>query len=128
METFHTPRKQLSNEQGDELTVTGEVFSGLGEAAKYISMEGYMKQFKSKLGFSPYPGTLNLKLLSDNDLKVRKLLITGGGIYIDGFSDGNQTLVLQNLSGRKSKKRKNPQFSTSRELIMMKQSWKLFLL
>lgn len=91
MKAFRSSRKQLSNEQEDELTVTGEVFSGLGDAAKYISMPGYMEQFMSKLGFSPYPGTLNLKLLSDSDLKVRKHLITAGGIGIDGFSDGKRT-------------------------------------
>ena len=91
MEPFRSPRKQLSNKQEDELTVTGEVFSGLGEAARYVSMSGYMEQFESKLGFSPYPGTLNLKLLSDNDLKARENLVTASGIRIDGFSDGKRT-------------------------------------
>ena len=42
--------------------ITGTLFSGLGEGAYYISLPGYKKQFISKLGFKPYPGTLNLKI------------------------------------------------------------------
>ena len=73
------------------MIVTGDVFSGLGEATRYISMEGYTRQFRSKLGYCPYPGTLNLRLVSEIDLKVRKYLITTPGVRIDGFSDGKRT-------------------------------------
>ncbi len=40
----------------------GQIVSGLGQGSYYVSREGYKKQFKSKLGFQPFPGTLNLKL------------------------------------------------------------------
>ena len=47
------------------VTLEGTVFTGLGEGAYYISKEPYRKHFIEKLGFEPYPGTLNLKLSSD---------------------------------------------------------------
>jgi riboflavin kinase len=42
---------------------TGRVFSGVGEGSFYVSL--YSKRFLEKLGFKPYPGTLNLRLLED---------------------------------------------------------------
>ena len=40
----------------------GNLVSGLGEGAYYMSLEGYSKQFKTKIGYSPFPGTFNVKL------------------------------------------------------------------
>jgi riboflavin kinase len=45
--------------------VKGKVFSGTGEGAKFASLSWVKKQIKEKLGFTPYPGTLNLRLNSD---------------------------------------------------------------
>lgn len=42
---------------------TGRVFSGVGEGSFYVSL--YSKKFLEKLGFRPYPGTLNLRLVND---------------------------------------------------------------
>ena len=53
------------------VTLEGTVFTGLGEGAYYIGRESYRKQFAEKLGFDPYPGTLNLKLATDYDVKTR---------------------------------------------------------
>jgi len=44
------------------ITFKGKIVSGMGEGAYYMSLEGYKKQFKEKLGYEPFPGTLNLKL------------------------------------------------------------------
>ena len=60
-----------------ELDVTGVLFSGLGEGAYYIMIKGYRKQFQSKLGFDPFPGTLNLRLDSTVDRKIRRDLSFG---------------------------------------------------
>ncbi|HEV51540.1 MAG TPA: CTP-dependent riboflavin kinase [Thermoprotei archaeon] len=38
------------------------VSSGLGDGAYYMSLEGYLAEFVKKLGFKPFPGTLNLKI------------------------------------------------------------------
>jgi len=43
----------------------GKVFTGVGEGFFYVSL--YSKKFLEKLGFMPYPGTLNLRLLENVD-------------------------------------------------------------
>ena len=69
----------------------GIVFTGLGEGAYYISKERYRKQFMEKLGFDPYPGTLNLKLTTDYDVKTRSELESYPAIEIEGFRNENRT-------------------------------------
>jgi riboflavin kinase len=71
--------------------VEGIVFEGLGEAAYYVSQEGYRKQFIEKLHFEPFPGTLNVNLNSALDREVRRNLATERGIHIEGFRDGKRT-------------------------------------
>jgi riboflavin kinase len=76
------------------VTLEGTVFTGLGEGAYYISKEVYRKQFIEKLGFDPYPGTLNLKLVTEYDLKTRTELETYPAIEIEGFKNENRTFGL----------------------------------
>lgn len=76
------------------VTLEGTVFTGLGEGAYYISKDIYRKQFIEKLGFDPYPGTLNLKLTTDYDLKTRTELETYPAIEIEGFKNENRTFGL----------------------------------
>ena len=90
-ESLHVTLKQVFGETVQGLNLTGKVFSGLGEGAYYVSLAGYKKQFKSKLGFEPFPGTLNLRLVSAVDRKIRRDLNTSNGIHIDGFKDGKRT-------------------------------------
>ncbi|RLF11883.1 MAG: riboflavin kinase [Thermoprotei archaeon] len=73
------------------VVITGEVFTGLGEGAYYVSLNGYRIQIREKLGFDPYPGTLNLKLTEPSDLYFREMLNHRVGILIKGFSDGRRT-------------------------------------
>ncbi len=73
------------------IVITGVVFTGLGEGAYYVSLNGYRLQIKEKLGFDPYPGTLNLKLTEPSDLYFRELLNHRAGILIKGFSNGKRT-------------------------------------
>jgi riboflavin kinase len=70
-----------------ELTVEGEVFSGLGEGAYYVSQPIYMRQFQEKLGFTPFPGTLNVRLKRKH-IKDRSLMDSINPIEIHGFKDG----------------------------------------
>jgi len=88
---YTTIHSILHAKKPEFLTVKGKVFSGLGEGAYYVTRKGYMVQFIRKLGFKPYPGTLNLKLLSQQDILARKELEKLEGITIDGFSDGQRT-------------------------------------
>jgi len=73
------------------VTLEGTVFTGLGEGAYYISMEQYRRQFMEKLGFDPYPGTLNLKLTTDYDIKTHSELEAYPAVEIEGFKDENRT-------------------------------------
>jgi len=71
--------------------ITGEVSSGLGEGRYYMEVPGYREQFQGKLGFKPYPGTLNLKLRTDEDIRIWQRLQEYRGIVISGFSHDNRT-------------------------------------
>jgi riboflavin kinase len=73
------------------ITLEGVIFTGLGEGAYYISKERYTKQFIEKLGFEPYPGTLNLKLTTDYDIKTRLELEAYPAIEIEGFKNEDRT-------------------------------------
>lgn len=72
------------------LTLRGEVVSGVGEGAYYMSLPGYVEQFLSKIGIRPFPGTLNVRLDAES---ARAILDIGGfaSMLIDGFSDGKRT-------------------------------------
>lgn len=69
----------------------GTIVSGMGEGAYYMSMKGYAKQFKSKLGYIPFPGTLNVKLKDKEFIEAKRTLDMHSGIMINGFSDGKRT-------------------------------------
>lgn len=67
------------------VTLRGQVFTGLGEGAYYMRLEGYRKQFRDRLGFDPFPGTLNIQLLTDADVHEFQLLKATIGLEIKGF-------------------------------------------
>ncbi|MDE1766681.1 MAG: DUF120 domain-containing protein [Thaumarchaeota archaeon] len=69
----------------------GMIISGMGEGAYYMSMKGYTRQFKSKLGYVPFPGTLNVKLRDKEFIEAKRLLDAHPAIMISGFSDGKRT-------------------------------------
>lgn len=73
------------------VTLEGILFSGLGEGAYYVTKEGYRKQFMEKLGFDPYPGTLNLKLTTEYDVKTMSELEAYPAIEIQGFKNESRT-------------------------------------
>ncbi len=73
------------------ITLEGTIFTGLGEGAYYVTKEHYRKQFVEKIGFDPYPGTLNVKLTSDYDIKARMELDAYPAIEVDGFKNGERT-------------------------------------
>jgi riboflavin kinase len=81
----------FESEYPPSITLEGILFSGLGEGAYYVKKEGYRKQFLEKLGFDPYPGTLNIKLTTDYDNKVLSELETYPAVVLDGFQDESRT-------------------------------------
>ncbi|MDI6917775.1 MAG: DUF120 domain-containing protein [Thermoplasmatales archaeon] len=73
-----------------KLSVKGVVISGMDEGRYYLTLKGYKEQLKRKLRFSPYEGTLNLKILPSEFSKLN-VLKESPGINIDGFQDGGRT-------------------------------------
>jgi len=69
----------------------GNLVSGLGEGAYYMSLEGYSKQFKTKIGYVPFPGTFNVKLGKKEYTEAISQFEEMEGIHIDGYSDGKRT-------------------------------------
>jgi len=71
----------------EEFLFTGRVFSGMREGGYYVSLGGYRRQFTNLLGFIPFPGTLNLRLVSPTQTEQKRLLRSMTGIFIEGFED-----------------------------------------
>ena len=69
----------------------GTLVSGMGEGAYYMGLKGYTKQFQSKIGYVPFPGTLNVRLDQKIHQETIKQFETLNGIKIKGFADGKRT-------------------------------------
>lgn len=69
----------------------GTLVSGMGEGAYYMGLKGYTKQFKSKIGYVPFPGTLNVRLDQKIHQEAIKQFETLDGVKIKSFSDGKRT-------------------------------------
>ncbi|MBE6528274.1 MAG: DUF120 domain-containing protein [Thermoplasmata archaeon] len=73
-------------ERTDHISIRGEVTSGMGEGGYYICQEGYLTQFKSKLGFEPFQGTFNVRIYPEEIGKL-DIIRSTAGILIEGFSN-----------------------------------------
>jgi riboflavin kinase, archaea type len=82
--------KPMFESPEQELVFNAMVFTGLSEGSYYMSLEGYRKQFRSKLGFDPFPGTLNLRLAKES-MTERRELEKYPFVGIDGFADKDRT-------------------------------------
>jgi riboflavin kinase len=60
----------------------GTVFSGEGRGKKYVELPWFKVQVQEKLGFSPYLGTLNLRLFGE-EVKKRRLIETTGSLTVE---------------------------------------------
>ena len=69
----------------------GKVKSGMGEGRYYIQVPKYLTQFKQKLGFSPYGGTLNLELDPLLYQRLEEDLKEVPPVEIEGFSESGRT-------------------------------------
>jgi riboflavin kinase len=77
-------------EMTNKIYFKGKVISGMGEGRYYTEQKGYLDQFKKKLGFTPYPGTLNVEIEFVERNKLR-FLKNFGGIIITEFKTKNRT-------------------------------------
>lgn len=62
----------------DCVVFSGAVYSGKGEGKKFVALPWVTEQIADKLGFNPYPGTLNLHLTAESSSKKRYLNKTKG--------------------------------------------------
>ena len=77
-------------EAAKEMNLRGVVTSGLGEGAFYMRQKGYKEQFKRKLSYEPYEGTLNLRI-SGTDLAKLDIMREAEGIEIEQFEGAGRT-------------------------------------
>ncbi|HYB63047.1 MAG TPA: DUF120 domain-containing protein [Thermoplasmata archaeon] len=87
------------------MSISGEVASGLGEGRYYLSQPGYVVQFTERLGYTPFPGTLNVRLRPSETRRLAALR-DWNGVRIDGFEAGGRTFggatcYLAQLNGRR---------------------------
>jgi riboflavin kinase len=85
-----------------KITLKGKIFSGGGTGSFFVNLPWARKQFREKLGFNPYPGTLNLQLPPETD--VKELRNATKGIKIrspEGFHEGRcfKALIMEKLWG-----------------------------
>ena len=77
--------------EGDaDVTLRGTATSGMGEGRHYISLSGYMRQFRERLGYEPFPGTLNVDL-GEGSAHIRARMDALDPIEIDGWADDERT-------------------------------------
>ncbi|WXG45399.1 MAG: DUF120 domain-containing protein [Candidatus Atabeyarchaeum deiterrae] len=91
LQSIYSELRNLFEGELASLGIEGTVFSGMRDGAYYVTRDEYQKQFQEKLGFTPYPGTLNLKLRSNLDIQAKRTLDAYPGIIIEGFENGQRT-------------------------------------
>jgi riboflavin kinase len=62
--------------------ITGVVFSDLGRAAAFMAVDRVQASLSDKLGFAPYPGTLNLRLETESMIAAWRQIQRSSGIEI----------------------------------------------
>ncbi|MEM3086608.1 MAG: DUF120 domain-containing protein [Halobacteria archaeon] len=105
--------KRLFGASAATVALCGQVVTGLGEGQYYVSREGYLHQFRSRLGFEPFPGTLNLRLDPDSEIQ-RHRLDEVPGIPIEGFKTEERTFgparcFRASIAADKARKRVHPE-------------------
>src|SRR5207245_11193530 len=72
-------------------TFHGTVFTGSGRGAYYVGHPEYVKRFEQLLGYAPFPGTLNVKLGTEEDIMQRKRLrLREEGLRIEEFHNAGE--------------------------------------
>ena len=72
------------------VSLSGAVRSGMGEGRHYISLSGYMEQFRAKLGYEPFAGTLNIDLDAES-VRERPRLDAVEPVTITGWESEERT-------------------------------------
>jgi CTP-dependent riboflavin kinase len=86
------------------VTLEGRLCRGLGEGAVFTALDWVEHQFRAKLGFRAYPGTLNLHLAGSAWDTARAAMRAAPGIAIDpppGFCAAKcfAVLIAERIAG-----------------------------
>ncbi len=86
------------------VTTRGTVFSGEGAGSRFVGIAWAKKQIKEKLGFTPYLGTLNIRLSKKEAKLLKKILRELDGIVITpakGFFQARcfNALIMNKIKG-----------------------------
>ena len=65
----------------DTITITGRIVSGVKKGAFFTQLDWVQEQCQKKLGFKPYPGTLNLEI-EEEKIPIVEALRQGEGIEL----------------------------------------------
>ncbi len=84
-------KNSMDKSNNNIIIFKGKIVTGMGEGSYYMSLEGYKSQFKSKLGYEPFPGTLNVKIDDKIYIDSRRQLLNYPSIYIKGFKNQDRT-------------------------------------
>jgi riboflavin kinase len=86
------------------VALQGKLFSGEGSGIRFLSLPWVQKQIIEKLGFKPFPGTLNLHLTQESTKTKKELIETGKAIIIvpaKGFACGScyKARIMDKIDG-----------------------------
>ena len=70
---------------GEKTALHGIVSTGVGDGAFFMSLEPYTIMMRKNLGYTPFKGTLNIKV---NKQQAKKFIGSLNSIKIDGFKKG----------------------------------------
>ena len=62
--------------------ITGKIVIGVGQGAFFTGLDWFQEQCQEKLGFKPFPGTLNIKISTDDIPEIEQLENAGGAEFI----------------------------------------------
>ncbi|MHA1213849.1 MAG: DUF120 domain-containing protein [Candidatus Hodarchaeales archaeon] len=77
-------------EPTEKITLKGKIVTGMGEGAYYMNRKGYKHQLSVILGYTPFPGTLNLQILEEQSQKNFNRVLQSPSKYIPEFSEENR--------------------------------------
>jgi len=73
----------------DDIVIEGHIVTGLGEGAYYVDV--YSAKLKAALGFKPYLGTLNVKVVEEGSRKAVGRMKNTPPLVLSGFSYKGRT-------------------------------------
>lgn len=87
---LHRTLVRIFESRIEPIAFKGIVFSGLGEGSYYVKL--YRRVLRDKIGFDPFPGTLNLRAVAIEDLKALERIRSLPALEIKAFKDRGRSL------------------------------------